>query len=52
MATHIEYDMWKRSLEENKAEVVQRVENIKKAANNPTEERTKDLFNELFGDKK
>ena len=52
MATHIEYDMWKRSLEEEKAEVVQRVENIKKAANNPTQERTKDLFNELFGDKK
>ena len=52
MATHIEYDMWKRSLVEKKAEVVQRVENIKKAANNPTQERTKDLFNELFGDKK
>jgi hypothetical protein len=52
MATHIEYDMWKRSLEEDKAEVVQRVENIKNAANNPTQERTKDLFNELFGDKK
>lgn len=52
MATHIEYDMWKHSLEEKKAEVVQRVENIKNAANNPTQERTKDLFNELFGDKK
>ena len=52
MATHIEYDMWKRSLEEEKAEVVQRVENIKGAVNNPTQERTKDLFNELFRDKK
>ena len=50
MATLVETDEWKRSLEEEKAEVKQRVENIKDAVSG--NDRNKDLFDELFGDKK
>jgi hypothetical protein len=48
MSTWIEYDEWKQSLEEEKVEVKQRVENIKRAASSTSQ----DLFDELFGDKK
>ena len=50
MSTMAEYDEWEQSLEEEKAEVKQRVENIKDAVSN--NDRNKDLFDELFGDKK
>ena len=50
MSTWIEYDEWKQSLEEEKAEVRHRVENIKDAVSG--NDRNKDLFDELFGDKK
>ena len=49
MSTWIEYDEWKQSLEEEKAEVRHRVENIKDAVSG--NDRNKDLFDELFGDK-
>jgi hypothetical protein len=56
MATHIEYDEWKRGEEQEEIRVEQNVENIKKAVSmkETSEElskKSKDLFNELFGDK-
>ena len=51
MATHIEYDKWKQSTEEEKVEVKKRVENIKKELDPELKTKHKDLFNELFGDK-
>ena len=56
MATHIEYDEWKRSQEQEEIRVQSNVENIKKAVtmeetSEQLTEKSKDLFNELFGDK-
>jgi len=56
MATHIEYDEWKRSQEQEEVRVHSNVENIKKAVtmeetSEQLTEKSKDLFNELFGDK-
>ena len=51
MATHIEYDKWKQSTEEEKVEVKKRVENIKKELDPELKTKHKDLFDELFGDK-
>ena len=56
MATKIEYDEWKRGEEEEEIKVEQKVENIKKAVNmedtsKQLSEKSKDLFEELFGDK-
>ena len=56
MATHIEYDEWKRSEEQEEIKVQGRVENIKKAVtmeetSDQLSQKSKDLFNELFGDK-
>ena len=59
MATHIEYDEWKRSEMKEEVTVKERVSNIKKAVSAPVEKENteekennaKDLFNELFGDK-
>jgi hypothetical protein len=56
MATHIEYDEWKRGEEQEEIRVEQNVENIKKAVTmkDTSEElskKSKDLFDELFGDK-
>ena len=56
MATHIEYDQWKRGEEKEEIKVQGRVENIKKAVtmeetSEQLSEKSKDLFNELFGDK-
>ena len=56
MATHIEYDEWKRSQEQEEVRVQSNVENIKKAVtmeetSEQLTEKPKDLFNELFGDK-
>jgi hypothetical protein len=55
MATHIEYDEWKRSQEQEEIRVQSNVENIKKAVtmeetSEQLTEKSKDLFNELFGD--
>ena len=55
MATHIEYDEWKRSQEQEEVRVQSNVENIKKAVtmeetSEQLTEKSKDLFNELFGD--
>ena len=56
MATHIEYDEWKRGEEEEEVRVQGNVENIKKAVtmeetSEQLSQKSKDLFNELFGDK-
>jgi len=56
MATHIEYDEWKRGEEQEEIKVEKKVENIKKAVNmedtsEQLSEKSKDLFEELFGDK-
>jgi len=56
MATHIEYDEWKRGEEQEEVKVQGRVDNIKKAVtmeetSDQLSEKSKDLFNELFGDK-
>ena len=56
MATHIEYDEWKRGQEQEEVRVQSNVENIKKAVtleetSEQLTEKSKDLFNELFGDK-
>ena len=56
MATHIEYDEWKRGEEEVEIKVQSNVENIKKAVTmkETSEElsnKSRDLFDELFGDK-
>ena len=50
MSTMAEYDEWEQSLEKEKVEVKQRVKNIKDAVSGNG--RNKDLFDELFGDKK
>ena len=56
MATHIEYAQWKRGEEKEEIKVQGRVENIKKAVtmeetSEQLSKKSKDLFNELFGDK-
>ena len=56
MATHIEYDEWKRGEEQEEIRVELNVENIKKAVtmketSDQLSQKSKDLFNELFGDK-
>ena len=56
MATHIEYDEWKRGEEQEEIRVEQNVENIKKAVtmdetSDQLSQKSKDLFDELFGDK-
>ena len=55
MATHIEYDEWKRSEEQEEIKVQGRVENIKKSVtmeetSEQLSQKSKDLFNELFGE--
>jgi len=58
MATHIEYDEWKYGEQKSKEEVNKKVINIKKAVETEVEtklgsgDNAKDLFDELFGDKK
>ena len=56
MATHIEYDEWKRGEEQEEIRVELNVENIKKAVtmeetSDQLSQKSKDLFDELFGDK-
>ena len=56
MATHIEYDEWKRGEEEVEIKVQGNVENIKKAVtmketSEELSKKSRDLFDELFGDK-
>mgnify|MGYP006086160115 CR=1 FL=1 len=56
MATHIEYDEWKRGEEQEEIKVQGNVENIKKAVtmketSEELSKKSKDLFDELFGDK-
>ena len=56
MATHIEYDEWKRGEEQEEIRVEENVENIKKAVtmketSEELSKKSKDLFDELFGDK-
>ena len=56
MATHIEYDEWKRGEEQEEIKVQSNVENIKKAVtmdetSEQLTQKSKDLFVELFGDK-
>ena len=56
MATHIEYDVWKRGEEQEEIRVEQNVENIKKAVtmeetSDQLSQKSKDLFDELFGEK-
>ena len=56
MATHIEYDEWKRGEQQEQIRVEQNVENIKKAVtmeetSDQLSQKSKDLFDELFGEK-
>ena len=60
MATTVEYDEWKLGDEDEKEEVESRIENIKsvtvekveqKHEDEVLENKHKDLFDELFGDK-
>ena len=56
LATHVEYDEWKRGELEEEQKVEKSVERIKEAAtftdvNIELSEKSKDLFDELFGDK-
>ena len=56
MSTYIEHDEWKRSEEQEEIKVQGRVKNIKKAVtmeetSEQLSQKSKDLFNELFGDK-
>ena len=56
MATHIEGDEWKRAEQQEEIKVQGNVENIKKAVtmketSEELSQKSKDLFNELFGDK-
>ena len=56
MATHIEGDEWKRAEQQEEIKVQGNVENIKKAVtmketSEQLSQKSKDLFNELFGDK-
>ena len=55
MVTHIEYDEWKRGEEQEEIKVQKNVENIKKAVtmeetSDQLTQKSKDLFDELFGD--
>tara|TARA_Y100001938_G_scaffold149726_1_gene237662 strand:+ start:923 stop:1699 length:777 start_codon:yes stop_codon:yes gene_type:complete len=55
LATHVEYDEWKRGELEEEQRVQESVEKIKEATNNEDiseqlSEKSKDLFEELFGD--
>ena len=58
MATHIEYDKWMKGDEKDKVKVKKSVEKIKKAADTTSKflstdnDNAKDLFDELFGEKK
>ena len=58
MATHIEGDQWKRGDRVENAKVQKSVTNIKAAVDNEVKEKftkstdAKDIFNELFGEKK
>ena len=58
MATHIEYDKWMKGDEKEKVKVKKSVEKIKKAADTTSKflssdnDNAKDLFDELFGEKK
>jgi len=58
MATHIEGDQWKRGDKVESAKVQKSVTNIKAAVDNEVKEKftkstePKDIFNELFGEKK
>ena len=56
MATHIEYDEWENSQKQEEIKVQGNVENIKKAVtmketSEELSKKSKDLFEELFGDK-
>jgi len=56
MATHIEYDEWENSQKQEEIKVQGNVENIKKAVtmketSEELSKKSKDLFDELFGDK-
>ena len=56
MATKIEYDEWKRGEVEEEVKVQAKVDNIKKAVtmeetSEQLSQKSKDLFDELFGDK-
>ena len=55
LATHVEYDEWKRGELEEEQKVQHSVDKIKKAATNDEiseqlSEKSKDLFEELFGE--
>ena len=55
-ASHIEYDEWKRGELQEEIKVEKKVENIKKAitmeeTSDQLSQKSKDLFDELFGDK-
>ena len=55
-ASHIEYDEWKRGELQEEIKVEKKVENIKKAVtmeetSEQLSQKSKDLFDELFGDK-
>ena len=58
MATHIEYDQWMRQDEEYsesvKAKILNTTQSKEKKNNNNSKlsEKSQDLFDELFGDKK
>ena len=51
MATHIEYDRWKQSVDEGKSEIREGVKNIKQELDPELKTKHQDLFEELFGDK-
>ena len=56
MSTYIEHDEWKRGEEQEEIKVQGRVDNIKKAVtmeetSDQLSQKSKDLFNELFGEK-
>ena len=59
MATHYERDMWKNGNKKEADKVEQSVNKIKQAVDNEVKEKfntkstdAKDIFNELFGEKK
>jgi hypothetical protein len=56
MATKIEYDEWRQGEVEEEVKVQAKVDNIKKAVtmeetSEQLSQKSKDLFDELFGDK-
>ena len=56
MATHIEYDEWENSQKQEEIKVQGNVDNIKKAVtmketSEELSKKSRDLFDELFGDK-